>query len=267
MDNKLFPDINMLINNEIVNIDYGELLQQNNEITFADVIDTYKPEFDDYYIIKDGKLLDKNEIIDKSNNGLNNNELIIIDVYERQNGGGLIDMFMGIIQIGKVFLKIGDFIIWIGKFILWFIFFLGWVITDFLNPIKLFTDFFNGFMVLLISICRLPFDVLLGMFAFFVNGFGSWMQGFWGWDNQFTTKLDKNSDYLKKLNLSKGKKCYLTNTNKVPFSILLGTLICPPLGVFMDVGLTGWFNILICILLTFLFYIPGLAYALLIIYS
>jgi len=35
----------------------------------------------------------------------------------------------------------------------------------------------------------------------------------------------------------------------------------------MDMGLTGWLNILICILLTLLFYIPGLVYALLIIYS
>ena len=255
-------ELKIIINNEYININENAILRIIKEITFADIIDTYKPEFNDYYIINDGKLIDKNKVFD-----VDNSNLLNLNVYERQKGGGLLDMFMGIIQIGKVFLKIGDFIMWLVKFILWFIFFLGWVITDFLNPIKLFTDFFNGFMVLLIAICRLPFDALLGLFAFLVNSFSSWMQGFWGWDNQFTTNLDKNSDYLKKLNLSKGKKCYLTNTNKVPFSILLGTLICPPLGVFMDVGLTGWFNILICILLTFLFYLPGLAYALLIIYS
>jgi uncharacterized membrane protein YqaE (UPF0057 family) len=53
----------------------------------------------------------------------------------------------------------------------------------------------------------------------------------------------------------------------VPFSIILGTIICPPIGVFMDVGLTGWFNIFICMLLTLMFYVPGLVYALLIIYA
>jgi uncharacterized membrane protein YqaE (UPF0057 family) len=32
-------------------------------------------------------------------------------------------------------------------------------------------------------------------------------------------------------------------------------------------GLTGWLNIIVCIFLTLLFYIPGLVYALLVIYS
>ena len=36
------------------------------------------------------------------------------------------------------------------------------------------------------------------------------------------------------------------------------------MGVFMDMGLSGWLNILICVLLTLLYYIPGLTYALLI---
>ena len=53
----------------------------------------------------------------------------------------------------------------------------------------------------------------------------------------------------------------------MPFSVLLGTIVCPPLGVFMEYGFTGWFNILICLALTLLFYFPGLFYALLIIYS
>ena len=73
--------------------------------------------------------------------------------------------------------------------------------------------------------------------------------------------------YFRKINRSKGKKCYLTNTNTVPFSVILGTILCPPIGVFMDMGITGWLNILICILLTLLFYIPGLVYALLVIYA
>jgi uncharacterized membrane protein YqaE (UPF0057 family) len=35
----------------------------------------------------------------------------------------------------------------------------------------------------------------------------------------------------------------------------------------MDLGMTGWMNIFICALLTVLFYLPGLFYALLVIYA
>jgi uncharacterized membrane protein YqaE (UPF0057 family) len=93
------------------------------------------------------------------------------------------------------------------------------------------------------------------------------MQGFWGWDMSGLNKNDKNSNYFKSYSRTKGQKTYLTNANTVPFSIILGTIICPPMGVFMDMGTSGWLNIIVCCLLTLLFYIPGLCYALLIIYS
>ena len=111
------------------------------------------------------------------------------------------------------------------------------------------------------------FNVFLGLMAFVINGVGGWMQGFWGWDQSSLTKKDINSNYFKGIDRKKGKKCYLTNNNTVPFSILLGTILCPPIGVFMNLGITGWFNILICGLLTLLYYIPGLFYALLVIYA
>ena len=41
-------------------------------------------------------------------------------------------------------------------------------------------------------------------------------------------------------------------------------VICPPLYVFMNKGITGWMYIIIDIILTMLFYFPGLLYALLI---
>ena len=107
----------------------------------------------------------------------------------------------------------------------------------------------------------------MGLLALSINTIGGWMQGFWGWDQSSLTANDMNSNYFKNINRTSGKKCYLTSSNTVPFSIILGTILCPPIGVFMDLGLTGWMNILICALLTLLFYIPGLIYALLIIYS
>ena len=54
------------------------------------------------------------------------------------------------------------------------------------------------------------------------------------------------------------EKCYRTSDGLVPFSVIIATVLCPPVGVFMEYGITGWLNILICIMLTFLFYFPGL---------
>jgi len=158
-------------------------------------------------------------------------------------------------------------LVWFAKFIIWFVQFILWLFIDLLNPLTLFTDFFNSLIALVLAICRLPFDILLALFQSIINIIGGWMQGFWGWDQSSLTERDKQSNYFKTINRIKGKKCYLTNTNTIPFSVILGTILCPPVGVFMDMGVTGWLNILICILLTLLFYIPGLVYALLIIYS
>ena len=190
---------------------------------------------------------------------------LYIEIVPRIKGGGLIDVFMSIIQIGKVFLFLGDIIVWFLKFIVWFIFFIMWVLKFML--VDLTTDFYNSLVIIIVTIFKLPLDIFTAIGAFTLNSIGGWMTTIWGWDQSNLTSNDKNSNYFRDIDRTKGKKCYLTNKNTVPFSILIGTIICPPLGVFMDVGLTGWFNILICTLLTLCFYIPGLFYALLIIYS
>jgi uncharacterized membrane protein YqaE (UPF0057 family) len=133
--------------------------------------------------------------------------------------------------------------------------------------VDLIVDFWNSILVIIVSIFKLPFDLLAGLVAWVMNSIGGWMTSIFGWDQTGLTKNDKNSNYFKGIDRVKGKKCYLTNSNTVPFSILLGTIICPPLGVFMDLGITGWFNILITIILTLMYYVPGLFYALLVIYS
>jgi uncharacterized membrane protein YqaE (UPF0057 family) len=172
-----------------------------------------------------------------------------------------------IVGIGNVFIFLLQVIVWFGKFIYWFIMFVIWAFSDLLNPIKLVADFWNSIVLILVTLMNTVFGVIMGISAFVVNQIGQWMQGFWGWDESNLTKQDKESNYFKSIDTKKGKKCYLTNNNKVPFSVLLGTILCPPMGVFMDMGLTGWMNIFICALLTLLFYIPGLFYALLVIYS
>jgi len=190
-----------------------------------------------------------------------------IQIHERQCGGSIIDAFASIVKLGEFFGTLAKGIIWFFKFIAWLLKFVWWFIVDFLNPVTLSKDFFNSMMILIIAICRLPYDILRALFIVVINTIGGFMQGFWGWDISNLTKNDKESIYFKKFDRTKGQKCYMTNTRTVPFSIILGTILCPPMGVFMDMGTTGWINIIICSLLTLLFYLPGLCYALLIIYS
>jgi len=246
--------------------------------TIDDII-TYTTKFNNYYIIYNNKLLSKythlNKLInenynDRDSGNIKNNKnhnIIYLNVIERQNGGGLEGMFGAIIQIGDLFILLFKFCKWIVLFVFWFIKFLLWLFTDLLNPLNFCQEFFNSLMTIIIIICRLPIDIILGLMSTSVNTVGGWMNGIWGWDQSSLTESDRKSNYFTKFNRSKDKKCYLTNTNTVPFSVILGTILCPPIGVFMDMGLTGWLNIIICILLTLLFYIPGLVYALLVIYA
>jgi len=188
-----------------------------------------------------------------------------IDILPALKGGSLLDAFASIIQIGQVFLILIDIVEWFIKFVAWFVFFIIWLLKFLF--VDLITDFYHSLVLIVVTIFSLPFQILSAIAAFFVNSFGGWFQGFFGWDQTNLTKKDRNSNYFQEIDLNKGKKCYLTNTNTVPFSILLGTIICPPLGVFMDLGMSGWLNIFICMILTLLFYVPGLLYALVIIYS
>ena len=230
---------------------------------------------DDIFILKNGSLLDTKllsfvelqELRELLTNParLGAGGVRGLEIIPRMRGGGVLDMFSSILQIGKVFFFLLDLTIWFGKFIAWLVMFLIAVFKFMF--VDLIFDFYNSIVLIVVSICKLPLDLLGGLFAWVMNGIGGWMTTIWGWDQSNLTKLDKNSKYFRGMDRNKGRKCYLTNNNKVPFSILLGTIICPPMGVFMDMGATGWLNILICIILTLMFYVPGLVYALLVIYS
>jgi len=244
-----------------------------------------------YYFIKDNKLIHPDITIDsllnKHYNIYNCNTIINIQCHIKVKGGilgilsalvaivpdlvniviGFFESIPAFLKIGEVFMLLIKFVIWYFKFVIWFIQFVFWLFVDLLNPLNFITDFFNTIIVIIYSIVSTIFHTFMTLFSLSVNTIGGWMQGFWGWDQSSLTQTDKESNYFRKQNRNKGKKCYLTNTNTIPFSVVLGTILCPPIGVFMDMGISGWLNILICVLLTLLFYIPGLVYALLIIYS
>ena len=255
-----------------------------NKITINDLIKNtvnkneykdFKNNINNYFVIYNGSLVLPSlqiDINDDNNNCNNNcNKHCYITCIRKIKGGGIFAPLDPIIEpilaIGAVFESIGSFFVWLGKFIWWLIQFIGWIFMELLNPLNLADDFLQSLIIIIIAIIRIPFDLLLSLFALAANTMGNFMQGFWGWDQSSLTKNDKESKYFKKFDKNKNTKYYLTNSNTVPFSIILGTILCPPMGVFMDLGITGWLNILICCLLTIAFYVPGLVYALLIIYS
>ncbi len=172
-----------------------------------------------------------------------------------------------IMAIVDIFIILINLIVWIFDLAVWLVFFIGWVFLDLLNPVNFLSDFTNAFYLIIHTVFGTFFDICMALLAFGTNFIGGWMQGIWGWDQSGLTKKDRESNYFKNIDRTKGKKCYLTKSNTVPFSIILGTILCPPIGVFMELGLTGWLNILVCCMLTLFFYLPGLVYALLIVYS
>jgi uncharacterized membrane protein YqaE (UPF0057 family) len=63
-----------------------------------------------------------------------------------------------------------------------------------------------------------------------------------------------------------GKRCFKQPQSKVAFPVIISTIILPPMGLFMELGLKGWMNLLLCSILTLCYYFPGLIYALIILY-
>ena len=258
---------------------------------FIDTIDTkYSDEFyknisrNNYYFIKDNTIIHPDTYI--INNNTINNNTINIKCYNKQYGGfpgggsitdtindtigSLVSPILAPISvIADVFNALYKFLKWSASFLLWSWYFAVWLFTDLLNPKNFIDDFYNTIKIIIVTLFSTVFSVLMALLQYSINMVGGWVQGFWGWDQSSLTEKDRESNYFKKINSNKKnkKKCYLTNTNTIPFSVILGTVLCPPIGVFMDMGLTGWMNIVICILLTLCFYVPGLIYALMIIYS
>jgi uncharacterized membrane protein YqaE (UPF0057 family) len=241
-------------------------------------IDNY---IDNYIFIKDGKILSPDINIYSITSG---KKIYNIQCYNKQYGGdsigdAILDGILSIFDILlfplkalirpviNLFIMLCKAVLWLIKLVIWLFRFIIWIFTDLLNPMNFCKEFLNGLLTVLIGLISSIFNIFITIISMSINTVGGWMQGFWGWDISNLTETDRQSNYFKNINKRKGEKCYLTNGNTVPFSIILGTILCPPIGVFMDLGLTGWINILICILLTLMYYVPGLIYALLVIYS
>ena len=101
---------------------------------------------------------------------------------------------------------------------------------------------------LLVGILDFFLDIFLNLFEMIVNfgqyGFSFVINNIYGTDAQLIPNNEKFGTAV--------------SLKYVRFFI---TLFIPPLGVFINKGLYGWFNVLLCFLLTYIHFILGAVYA------
>lgn len=267
------------------NIQFKIQFPEVGSISVCEIIAKFEYEYNipqsSYYLVFDGKILNNwQRIYQYQVTPLKNTVELIPRLKGGGIGGDIMDLIIEPIEeifspivapfvlIGQVFEFFAKILVYIIKLFIWAVEFTVYLFSDLLNPVNFVTDFGRAFTVLIYTIFTTVFNVIYTFVGIAANTIGSMMGStFWGWDQSNLSQEDKQSNYFKNSKNCRDKKCYLTEKNTVPFSILCGTILCPPLGVFMEYGITGWLNILICMGLTLLFYFPGLIYALLIIYN
>jgi len=175
------------------------------------------------------------------------------------------DIIKGLVDVISFFIEVTFYLF---KLTIWFIRFTLWIMFDVVNPTLIVDDTVKGIKHLTFTIFYGMYDILFNLFKILTNYFANTVaNSFWGWDQVPRDKWDREeSEYLNRDDPCKSNKCFVTKKNTVPFSIIIGTIICPPVGVFMKYGFTGWLNIIVCCLLTLMFYFPGLIYGLISIY-
>lgn len=173
-----------------------------------------------------------------SNSGINE-----IEQRYKLNGGVLSGIMEGLMGIFKVLLLIVKIIIWAIMFFIWLIRFVIWLITIVIPSI--FKNF-GGFIRIIVYTV---FDAVFGTIGKIIRKiFGDGIS------------KDRKSD--------PEYRCYgPKDDGTMPTTIIISTVLCPPLGVFMVYGLSGWIRIIISAVLSLFYYIPGLVYSLLLFYS
>jgi len=242
-----------------------------------------------FFITNGQKIINYQEITNSSSSSLNwenhfkNN---IIWVFPIIKGGGLLDDILDnlfkpvfgiletifspivgpLIDIGNVFIFFTKFIIWFGKILIWAVQFILFIFQVMVEIPK---DLFASLLAITSAILLAIPQTIINLLKLSSNLFAKYVvSGFWGWDKVPNSSSDyKQSTFWKEQKENGKNKCYAAEEGRIPFSVLLGTVLMPPIGVFMTLGLSGWFHIFISALLTFAYYVPGLLYGLMIVYS
>ncbi len=146
------------------------------------------------------------------------------------------------------------------KLLYWIFKIVMFILIEILNPANLFKDLYNSSKSLPLLIIEGFIRIITTFAQYLVNKvFHPIMNRVFGWDinNEEEDKSVHNKD----------KKCYKADEGTIPMSVLISTVLLPPLGVFMRFGLNRWLDILITGGLSIMYYFPGLIYGLILIYA
>jgi len=264
-----------------VNGDIKTILIQNNEAHELNVNDIYlecskilgcAPS--KFKLLYRGKYLKLDHTRNYENSKIENNATL--DLIVPMVGGSVLDdLISSIQQIGEFFAILPRIMMWSISLTIWIWQFTIWFFIDFCNPVNLANDFIGGIMKITRLIFAVISDAIFGLAKYVFNMVLSPIfSGFWGWDNVLTPEekaaiLEKTQNEIgaSGTTIEGDLKVFDPPDGKVPFTVILATILMPPMGLFMELGLSGWVNIVICGILTLAFYFPGLIYALMMIYS
>lgn len=204
-----------------------------------------------------------------------------LDISMRLKGGGIMKrifksifkaifaVFKPIIKplqaIANAFLLLIKAIIYMIALVIWFFKLMAWFFVQFLPSlpldvillIKQLTQLTIGTIIETISqILKRIVNFVGQQTIYSVAG---------GWDNARNSTQTTENDAGTPDGACK-QHCYRAPDGSIPFSLVVVTVLCPPVGVFMEYGMLGWFKILVCLVLTLMMYFPGLIYALILLY-
>jgi uncharacterized membrane protein YqaE (UPF0057 family) len=203
-------------------------------------------------------------IITKKNNTNSKYNSLYIEIIPKLNGGFIMELFSAVINIFKLLAGIPRFFMYVGRLIVWLLQFLYFILVVAAGVFD--KDGIFGLCKYIVGeIMFAPIKFIFHIIKNFVNNIGYMtIAGVMGADN--VKRQDEEEPTEFHTETAYEEKCYRTGDGLVPFSVIIATILCPPIGVYMEYGLFGWINILICALLTLAFYFPGLIYALILLY-
>lgn len=203
-----------------------------------------------------------------------------------------VDLFLILVEALQWIGKIPGWVVMLAMNILNILIDLLTIIVLWLNPITLVRSIIKTIFFFIKMIFLMTLDIFIQVFRIvsekLLNAFRG---GMWGIPHEphhhikhsrrfggYINKNDIGGNYHHHQHKGNGQKwnkhyedahkyrsmrCYRGLTADGYLNII-GTIICPPLGVFMSFGLSGILKIILCAGLTLYYYIPGLVYAFLI---
>ena len=159
-------------------------------------------------------------------------------------------LISGIISIAEVCIGIVEILI---DLILWVVEMIANA-PNFFNPVFIMNEIIMGVFIGIETMVKGVIDIFTFPKFGSTNKCKNAGEGLFG----FRRKRDENGRVLTADNNVRGKNCIKPSTLKI-----IITMLCPPLGLFLHLGINSWFHILVCAFLTVkLYYFPGFLYAL-----